>query len=102
MGVTVNASIGTEKYYTKVTAGDHIIYTDEPIDKGGGNKGLNPFELLAASLATCTGATLRMYIDRKEWDIPTIDVEVFMENYPRTETTILVWTLMNIHIQAVN
>lgn len=89
MGVTVNVNIGTEKYYTKVTAGDNTIYTDEPLDKGGGNKGLNPFELLAASLATCTAATLKMDIDRKGWDVPKIDVEVFLENYPRIETTVM-------------
>lgn len=85
MGVKVKATLGNEKYYTKVTAGDNIMITDEPIDKGGGNKGLNPFEILAASLASCTAATLRMYIDRKGWDIPEINVEVDLENYPQTK-----------------
>ena len=50
MGVKVLASIGTEKYHAEVTAGENKIITDEPLDKGGQNKGLNPFELLAASL----------------------------------------------------
>jgi putative redox protein len=86
MGVTVKASLGTEKYYTEVIAGENKIITDEPIDKGGGNKGFNPFEILATSLASCTAATLRMYIDRKGWEIPTINVEVELENYPQTKT----------------
>lgn len=86
MGVTVKASLGTEKYYTEVIAGENKIITDEPIDKGGGNKGFNPFEILAASLASCTAATLRMYIDRKGWEIPQINVEVELENYPQTKT----------------
>ena len=85
MDVKVKATLGNEKYYTKVTAGDNIMITDEPIDKGGGNKGFNPFEILAASLASCTAATLRMYIDRKGWDIPEINVEVDLENYPQTK-----------------
>lgn len=85
MGVTVKASLGTEKYYTEVIAGENKIITDEPIDKGGGNKGFNPFEILAASLASCTAATLRMYIDRKGWEIPQINVEVELENYPQTK-----------------
>ncbi len=88
MSVKVLARIGTEKYYTEVTAGKNKIITDEPVDKGGQDKGFNPFELLAASLATCTAATLRMYIDRKGWSVPEIDVEVEMENYPQTKNTL--------------
>ena len=84
MGVTVKASLGTEKYYTEVIAGENKLITDEPIDKGGGNRGFNPFEILATSLASCTAATLRMYIDRKGWDIPQINVEVDLDNYPQT------------------
>lgn len=86
MGVTVKASLGTEKYYTEVIAGENKIITDEPVDKGGGNKGFNPVEILATSLASCTAATLRMYIDRKGWIIPQINVEVELENYPQTKT----------------
>lgn len=88
MSVKVLARIGTEKYYTEVTAGKNKLITDEPLDKGGLDKGFNPFELLAASLATCTAATLRMYIDRKAWSVPEIDVKVEMENYPQTKNTL--------------
>ena len=86
MSVTVKASLGTEKYYTTVIAGENQIITDEPVDKGGGNKGFNPFEILATSLASCTAATLRMYFDRKGWEIPTINVTVELENYPQTKS----------------
>lgn len=86
MSVKVKATLGTEKYYTEVIAGENTLITDEPIDKGGGNKGFNPFEILATSLASCTAATLRMYIDRKGWDIPIINVEVDLENFPQTKT----------------
>lgn len=85
MGVKVKATLGTEKYYTEVIAGENRIITDEPVDKGGGNKGFNPFEILATSLASCTAATLRMYIDTKGWDIPVINVEVDLENFPQTK-----------------
>ena len=88
MAVTVKASLGKTKYYTEVTAGENTIITDEPIDKGGQNKGLNPMEILATSLASCTAATLRMYIDRKEWNIDTIHVEVELENFPLTKRAI--------------
>lgn len=88
MAVTVKASLGKTKYYTEVIAGENKLITDEPIDKGGQNKGFNPFEILATSLASCTAATLRMYIDRKEWDVENIDVEVELENFPLTKLAI--------------
>lgn len=85
MSVKVKATLGTEKYYTEVIAGENKLITDEPLAQGGGNKGFNPYEILATSLASCTAATLRMYIDRKGWDIPTINVEVDLENFPQTK-----------------
>lgn len=88
MTVTVKASLGKENYYTEVTAGENTLITDEPVDKGGGNKGFNPFEIMATSLASCTAATLRMYIDRKAWDIEKINIEVEMEYFPLTKSTI--------------
>lgn len=88
MAVTVKASLGKTKYYTEVTAGENKIITDEPIDKGGQNKGLNPMEILATSLASCTAATLRMYIERKEWDVENINVEVELENFPLTKRAV--------------
>ncbi|UFH31365.1 OsmC family protein [Chryseobacterium sp. C-71] len=88
MAVIVKASLGKTKYYTEVVAGENTLITDEPVDKGGQNKGFNPFEILATSLASCTAATLRMYIDRKEWNVEKIDVEVELENFPLTKLAI--------------
>jgi putative redox protein len=88
MAIIVKASLGTEKYYTEVVAGENTMITDEPVDKGGQNKGFNPFEILATSLASCTAATLRMYIDRKEWNVEKINVEVELENFPLTKRAI--------------
>ncbi|WP_370900321.1 OsmC family protein [Chryseobacterium gossypii] len=88
MGVTVKASLGKTKYYTEVIAGENRLITDEPEDKGGQNKGFNPLEILATSLASCTAATLRMYIERKEWDVEKINVEVELENFPLTRRAV--------------
>ncbi|MPS64978.1 MAG: osmotically inducible protein OsmC [Chryseobacterium sp.] len=88
MAVTVKASLGKEKYYTEVFAGENTLITDEPIDKGGQNKGFNPFEILATSLASCTAATLRMYIERKEWNVEKVNVEVELENFPLTKRAV--------------
>lgn len=63
-----------------MTAGKNTIFTDEPEDKGGKNRGFDSFEILATSLTSCTAATLRMYIDRKQWDVPEICAQVSVEN----------------------
>jgi len=88
MSVTVKAILGKEKYYTEVTAGENKIITDEPLEKVGQNKGFNPLEILATSLASCTAATLRMYIDRKGWEVPKINVEVELENNPQSNNAV--------------
>lgn len=83
--VIVNAAIQQEPYLTTVQARQHTITTDEPLTLGGKDKGMNPFELLAASLATCTAATLKMYIDRKKWQVGGINVAVKI-NYNKAES----------------
>ncbi|WP_413513002.1 OsmC family protein [Myroides odoratus] len=78
MEVKVTATLGTTLYQTEIQAGKNRISSDEPIDMGGGDTGLNPFELLASALASCTAATLRMYINRKNWEVDEISVVVEM------------------------
>jgi putative redox protein len=75
----VNASIGSEKYKTLLTTSTNTLIADEPASVGGKDLGLSPFELLAASLASCTAITLRMYTDRKGWDVGQIDINVIVE-----------------------
>ncbi|KIQ22251.1 MULTISPECIES: OsmC family protein [Flavobacterium] len=77
---TISAQIDTRLYRTEVTsASGNILISDEPQILGGKNLGLNPTELLAASLASCTVITLRMYINRKEWDVSEINVKIDFE-----------------------
>ena len=64
-----------EKYTHDVTAGDHTITVDEPVESGGQDEGPSPQELLAASLASCTAVTMEMYAQRKGWDLGHVEVE---------------------------
>lgn len=74
----VTAKIGTEKYKCIVEWRHGKFIADEPESTGGKDLGPDPYTLLLSSLATCTLATLRMYIDRKGWEIPAIGVAVNM------------------------
>ena len=56
-------------FRTDVRAGPHAFVADEPESVGGTDQGPTPYDLLMASLGTCTGMTLRMYADRKEWPL---------------------------------
>lgn len=53
---------------------DHQLTIDEPTDKGGGDTGPSPQEMLAASLAACTAITMEMYAKRKGWDVGDVEV----------------------------
>jgi len=77
---TLSAKIDTRLYRTEIISGsDNIIIADEPQDMGGKNLGFSPAELLASSLASCTLITLRMYINRKGWDVSEINIKVDFE-----------------------
>lgn len=77
-------AVTKDSYTTQVSTPGHMGLTDEPIELGGQNKGPTPYELLMAALASCTSITLRMYINRKGWDVSRIRVRV---NYSRDYKT---------------
>jgi putative redox protein len=74
----VAGTIGTEKYFCSIQWRNGKIIADEPASSGGGDLGPDPHSLLASSVASCALITMRMYIDRKNWDIPLIQVNVNM------------------------
>jgi putative redox protein len=55
-------------------AGVHRLVVDEGRNVGGHDKGVNPFQLVLLGLAQCTAATLRLYADRKGWELGQIRV----------------------------
>lgn len=61
-------------YRHSVTIRTHELAIDEPREQGGEDTGPSPQELLAASLASCTAATMEIYAKRKGWDIGNVEV----------------------------
>lgn len=81
----IHAGIGHEHYVTKLSMRGHLLVADEPLDDGGKDAGPTPTELVLAGLASCTASTLRMYIDKKGWDVERIDMELSID-IEKTET----------------
>jgi len=86
----ITGSIGTQKYLCSIVWRNGTLTMDEPQSAGGNDLGPDPYSTLLASLAGCTLSTLRMYIDRKGWDIPEIKIALNLaqENNGELETII--------------
>lgn len=68
-----------EKFTTRIRAGEHQLIADEPESFGGNDFGASPYQLVAAGLAACTAMTLRLYADRKKWDLREVYVHISHE-----------------------
>lgn len=64
------------KFQNQVITKNHSFLADEPTAYGGADTGPSPYEFLSAALGACTNMTLRMYLERKGWDVGTISVNV--------------------------
>ncbi len=75
-GHWVVARIGPSGFRTELEARSHGLVADEPVPLGGTDRGPTPYELLLGALGSCTAMTLRMYADRKEWPLETVEVRL--------------------------
>ncbi|WP_084373942.1 OsmC family protein [Reichenbachiella faecimaris] len=73
---TYAVAITKEELTTQLNTDGHMGLVDEPVEIGGLDKGPTPYDLLCGALASCTSITLRLYANRKEWDVSRIRVEV--------------------------
>ena len=70
------------EYSTQSLAGNHTIIGDEPEDHGGTDLGPTAHQLLLSALGMCMAITLRMYANRKKWDLKKVEVHLNMEKNP--------------------
>lgn len=75
----ITGTINKNHYQAEIKSEVNSIISDESVVNGGKGAGFSPEQLLAASLASCTLISLRMYADRKEWPLEKIDVDVILE-----------------------
>jgi putative redox protein len=86
----ISSSIGTEPYRIAITSpSGNVIIADEPVDKGGKDSGFSPKELLAAALAACTSATVRMYANSKGWPLEEVKIDIDLERDDAANKTVI-------------
>ncbi|AWH37360.1 osmotically inducible protein C [Stenotrophomonas sp. ZAC14D1_NAIMI4_6] len=68
-----------DNYLHHVSNGTYSVDADEPASLGGQGRGFAPFDLYLASLASCTAITLRMYAQRKGWELGEFRAELRSE-----------------------
>ena len=66
-------------YLAEAKMRNHFAVIDEPLDKGGDDNGPTPVEYLLTAIGGCVSITLRMYAERKGWDLGKIVVNVIQK-----------------------
>ncbi|WP_339925499.1 bifunctional alpha/beta hydrolase/OsmC family protein [uncultured Cyclobacterium sp.] len=59
-------------FTTFINTKNHGIIADEPKSVGGFDFGMSPFELVSAGLSACTVMTIKLYAERKKWDLKEV------------------------------
>ena len=65
-----------DNFTTSIQTKKHSFIADEPESIGGDNFGPSPYDYLSAGLAACTVMTLKMYAERKKWDLQEVFVYI--------------------------
>ncbi|SOE01599.1 alpha/beta fold hydrolase [Caenispirillum bisanense] len=84
VGTVLVEETGQGRFQQRVTVGGHEFLSDEPVTVGGMDSGPSPYDLLLASLGTCTAMTIRLYAARKQ--IPLTGVAVRLHHEKRHVT----------------
>lgn len=86
----ITGHIGEQKYLCTISWRNGQLIMDEPESVNGNDLGPDPYSTLLASLAGCTLSTLRMYIDRKGWIIPEINITLNATQETGNELTTII------------
>lgn len=75
----IRADSQPTSYQTQFSNGEFASVADSTFDKGGGNLGFRPHELLEAALASCMNMSLRMYAEKHDIAPPDVSVVVALD-----------------------
>lgn len=61
----------------QIQAGKHQLTADEPIELGGTDTGLSPYDLLLAALGSCTSMTIAFYARQRKWPLQEVVISLW-------------------------
>ncbi|WP_405568235.1 OsmC family protein [Polaribacter sp. Asnod6-C07] len=76
MEKTSEIVLSNKNYLAEAKTRNHFLTIDEPVASGGDDNGPTPVEYLLTAVGGCVSITLRMYAERKGWDVGKITVNV--------------------------
>jgi putative redox protein len=76
----ISTHYGSKPFGQHVVSKNHNIYSDVTEALGGSDEGMDPHHLLGAALAACTGMTLRMVAQQKNWPLTDVHVTITLKH----------------------
>lgn len=70
--LVAHLNLKEDKFTTTIQTAKHSFIADEPESVGGNDFGPSPYDFLSAGLAACTVMTLKLYAERKQWDLQEV------------------------------
>lgn len=70
--LVAHLNLKEDNFTTKIQTANHSFIADEPASIGGDDFGPSPYDFLSAGLAACTVMTLKLYAERKQWDLQEV------------------------------
>ena len=89
---SVRVSSNQSRYGQDVIIRQFQLMADEPPTGGGDDAGPAPFEWVLAGLGACKAMTLKMYAERKGWNLEQVTVDLTYKTNPqenRIEATLI-------------
>jgi len=70
--LVAHLNLEEDHFTTSIQTKRHSFIADEPESVGGHDFGPSPYDYLSAGLAACTVMTLKLYAERKKWDLQEV------------------------------
>tara|TARA_R110002073_G_scaffold159477_1_gene314789 strand:- start:20732 stop:21949 length:1218 start_codon:yes stop_codon:yes gene_type:complete len=74
--LVAHLNVVEDNFTTSLSTRKHNFIADEPGSIGGDDFGPSPYQYLTAGIAACTTMTLKLYAQRKQWDLQEVFVYI--------------------------